>query len=81
MKKLGVNVLLNTQVVAVNEENGEFAGVVVKMHQDRRRLKVMRALLQQAVIHIHPQALQGMVTDLQKYWTQRYTNTSGTCTS
>ena len=26
----------------------------------------MRALLQQAVIHIHPQALQGMVTDLQK---------------
>ena len=30
MKKLGVNVLLNTQVVAVNEENGEFAGVVVK---------------------------------------------------
>ena len=37
----------------------------------------MRALLQQAVIHIHPQALQGMVTDLQKYWTQRYTNTSG----
>lgn len=68
MKKLGVNVLLNTQVVAVNEENGEFAGVVVKMHQDRRRLKVMRALLQQAVIHIHPQALQGMVTDLLKVW-------------
>ena len=65
MKKLGVNVLLNTQVVAVNEENGEFAGVVVK---DASGQKVMRALLQQAVIHIHPQALQGMVTDLLKVW-------------
>ena len=30
MKKLGVNVLLNTQVVAVNEENGTFAGVTIK---------------------------------------------------
>ena len=38
MKKLGVNVLLNTQVVAVNEENGEFAGVVVKDASGQKEL-------------------------------------------
>lgn len=39
MKKLGVNVLLNTQVVAVNEENGEFAGVVVKDASGQKEIK------------------------------------------
>ena len=39
MKKLGVNVLLNTQVVAVNEENGEFAGVVVKDASGQKVIK------------------------------------------
>ena len=39
MKKLGVTVLLNTQVVAVNEENGEFAGVVVKDASGQKEIK------------------------------------------
>lgn len=39
MKKLGVNVLLNTQVVVVNEENGEFAGVVVKDASGQKEIK------------------------------------------
>ena len=44
------------------------AGIPVGSAFVGRRLKVMCALLQQAVIHIHQQALQGMVTDLLKVW-------------